>query len=70
MNKTQLYRLVFGILCFVWIGIKVYELLDPAEVITRTRKIMIYLGIFAFAILGIDNLGTWWKQHFSKKQQQ
>ncbi len=69
MNKTQLYRLVFGILCFVWIGFKVQQLLDPAEVITPTNKVLIYLGFLAFGVMGADNLGTWWKERKKKEQQ-
>ncbi len=69
MNKTQLYRLVFGLLCFVWIGIKVHELFDPTEIMTDTRKIFIYLGFLAFGVMGADNLGTWWKERRKNEQQ-
>lgn len=69
MSKTQLYRLVFGLLCFVWIGFKVYELFDPSEVMTNTRKILTYLGFLAFGVMGADNLGTWWKERRRKEEQ-
>lgn len=69
MNKTQLYRLIFGLLCFVWIGFKLYELFDPAEMMTSTRRVMIYVGMFAFGVMGADNLGSWWKHRRSKEQQ-
>ena len=70
MNKKQLYRLIFGLLCFVWIGFKLSQLLDPAEVISSNEKLFIYAGIVAFGILGGDNLLRWWKQRRGKEQKQ
>ncbi|HLP37798.1 hypothetical protein [Lacibacter sp.] len=70
MNKTQLYRLIFGLLCFVWIGFKLSQLFDPAEVMTNKQKVFIYVGIFAFGVMGADNLIRWWKHRRGKEQQQ
>lgn len=68
--RSPSFKLLFGIGCFVWIAIKAYELYDPAGQMSTIKTVFTYIGMFAFAVLGIDNLSNWWKQHRSKKQQQ
>ena len=67
--KKEISKLLFGLLCFLWIALKVYDLMYEGNTMSANKKTAIVLGFFAFSVLGIDNLREWWKLRKQRKAQ-
>lgn len=65
--RTPSFKLLFGIGCFLWIAIKAYDLYDPAVEMSKTKTVFTYVGIVAFAILGVSSLTDYWNMQKIKK---
>ena len=61
------FKLVFGFLCFGWIALKIDGLLDDSYVMTTAKRNFTYVGIVAFAVLGVTNLKDYWNIRKMKK---
>jgi hypothetical protein len=67
--KKEISKLLFGLWCFLWIALKVYDLMYEGNTMSANKKTAIVLGFFAFSVLGIDNLREWWKLRKQRKAQ-
>lgn len=65
--KAELKKLLFGILCMVWIALKISEIIYKSDTMSANEKTFTVLGFFAFSILGVDNLWEWWKLRKQRK---
>jgi|GEM_PF-3362925 len=65
--KPELKKLLFGILCLLWIALKITEIIYKSDAMSANDKILTVLGFVAFPILGADNLWEWWKLRQQRK---
>ena len=65
--KAELKKLLFGILCMVWIALKISEIIYKSDTMSANEKTFTVLGFVAFTFLGADNLWEWWKLRKQRK---
>ncbi len=68
--KSEFKKLLFGILCMLWIALKVVEIIYQSDAMSANEKTFTVLGFAAFTFLGADNLWEWWKLRKQRKARQ
>lgn len=65
--KKEIQKLIAGILCLLWIIVKIDQLIIEGHEMTNSKKTFIFLGFVAFSFIGAENLKEWWKLRKQRK---
>lgn len=68
--KREYKKLLFGLLCLLWLLLKTFEIIYQSDAMSANEKTLVVLGFVAFSILGADNLWEWWKLRKQRKSRQ